>query len=492
MAVKTITDGWPLEVIPLAYRSPTLAPAQPTVAQRQPEAPSQKTSFSSTLPSPVTPSTSPTSCMPGSPAMPNGINECMKQSHATQLRSFVTEVVRRSKTSGCVLQAAACYLEGLKASVPELARKEALGIRDDVESQDRIIIETCPPSNDDDAQAQEDNEPTDAETVRLTDDMSIDISEPIPTPPAVSAEYQLPCPLLCPRRAFLASLILASKFLQDKSYSNRAWAKLSGLPAKEISRCERGLGRALDWRLWVGRTSENSPSPAAAAAPVPAKRSLGRSSSEGAIFSPPSSSFLGEPAGHLAAAGSSVKLSRSLARCASAPVNAFMGDQMVSDLSGTPSEIHFAPIVTDMDSSHHETAMDAGTAPPTPGLTYSPSSSESSLGDRTIQMSTFTDPGSDCWSWPDAPDGCAPQSAPLGKLSLLDKSSFPGPAIAIAGESAELRGLPVWEPPLIHPFKVAAIQQFESLYTSGVAQVQTDGPHAAFHERHSLHEVPPV
>ena len=44
-------------------------------------------------------------------------------------------------------------------------------------------------------------------------------------------------PLLCPHWAFLASLILASKFMQDKCYSNQAWAKLSGLPPWEIGRC---------------------------------------------------------------------------------------------------------------------------------------------------------------------------------------------------------------------------------------------------------------
>ncbi|KAJ7468651.1 hypothetical protein FB451DRAFT_977610, partial [Mycena latifolia] len=55
----------------------------------------------------------------------------------------------------------------------------------------------------------------------------------------------------CPRRAFLASLILASKFTPDKCYSNHAWAKLPGLPASEIGHCERALGDALDWRLWV-------------------------------------------------------------------------------------------------------------------------------------------------------------------------------------------------------------------------------------------------
>ncbi|KAI0092927.1 hypothetical protein BDW22DRAFT_1300333, partial [Trametopsis cervina] len=55
----------------------------------------------------------------------------------------------------------------------------------------------------------------------------------------------------CPRRTFLACLILASKFLQDRSYSNKAWAKLAGLPPREIGRCERAVGEALEWRLWV-------------------------------------------------------------------------------------------------------------------------------------------------------------------------------------------------------------------------------------------------
>ncbi|TEB17658.1 hypothetical protein FA13DRAFT_702152 [Coprinellus micaceus] len=60
---------------------------------------------------------------------------------------------------------------------------------------------------------------------------------------SLSPGADLPSPLLCPRRAFLAALILASKFTQDKCYSNRAWAKLSGLPPREIGRCERALDR---------------------------------------------------------------------------------------------------------------------------------------------------------------------------------------------------------------------------------------------------------
>lgn len=64
-----------------------------------------------------------------------------------------------------------------------------------------------------------------------------------------------PSPLLCPRRSFLAALILATKFLQDRCYSNRHWAQLTGLAPREVSRCERSLGEALEWRLWVGKGS---------------------------------------------------------------------------------------------------------------------------------------------------------------------------------------------------------------------------------------------
>jgi len=53
-----------------------------------------------------------------------------------------------------------------------------------------------------------------------------------------------------------APLILASKFIQDRCYSNLAWAKLSGLPPREIGRCERALA---EWRLWVGNTSASAP-----------------------------------------------------------------------------------------------------------------------------------------------------------------------------------------------------------------------------------------
>ncbi|EKM49143.1 uncharacterized protein PHACADRAFT_33607 [Phanerochaete carnosa HHB-10118-sp] len=59
----------------------------------------------------------------------------------------------------------------------------------------------------------------------------------LPLPPS-------PSPLLCPRRTFLACL-RASKLMQDRSYSGKA--------GRSLGRCERALGEALEWRLWVGK-----------------------------------------------------------------------------------------------------------------------------------------------------------------------------------------------------------------------------------------------
>ncbi|KAF8547403.1 hypothetical protein OG21DRAFT_1384493, partial [Imleria badia] len=50
----------------------------------------------------------------------------------------------------------------------------------------------------------------------------------------------------CPHPTFLASQILASKVMQDRCYSNQAWAKLgSGLPPHEIGQCEHALEKPL-------------------------------------------------------------------------------------------------------------------------------------------------------------------------------------------------------------------------------------------------------
>lgn len=58
----------------------------------------------------------------------------------------------------------------------------------------------------------------------------------------------------CGRRMFLAALILASKYLQDRNYSARAWSKISGLDTQEINENELTFLKAVDWKLHISET----------------------------------------------------------------------------------------------------------------------------------------------------------------------------------------------------------------------------------------------
>ncbi|PTB70555.1 hypothetical protein BBK36DRAFT_1174670 [Trichoderma citrinoviride] len=57
--------------------------------------------------------------------------------------------------------------------------------------------------------------------------------------------------LQCGRRMFLAALILASKYLQDRNYSARAWSKISGLNVQEINQNEVAFLLAVNWKLHI-------------------------------------------------------------------------------------------------------------------------------------------------------------------------------------------------------------------------------------------------
>ncbi|KAF4124593.1 hypothetical protein GMORB2_5259 [Geosmithia morbida] len=57
--------------------------------------------------------------------------------------------------------------------------------------------------------------------------------------------------LQCGRRMFLAALILASKYLQDRNYSARAWSKISGLNTHEINQNEMAFLYAVNWKLHI-------------------------------------------------------------------------------------------------------------------------------------------------------------------------------------------------------------------------------------------------
>ncbi|KAL0074377.1 cyclin-domain-containing protein, partial [Phycomyces blakesleeanus] len=59
--------------------------------------------------------------------------------------------------------------------------------------------------------------------------------------------------MCCGRRMFMASLMLASKYLHDKNYRNRAWTKISGLSVSEINAAEMAFLKLIDYKLYVSK-----------------------------------------------------------------------------------------------------------------------------------------------------------------------------------------------------------------------------------------------
>lgn len=108
------------------------------------------------------------------------------------LRTFIQETLRRSRTSYSTLQVALYYLVLIKSHVP-----------------------------------------------------SYDFTTEQPDDCRASQAIQ------CGRRMFLAALILASKYLQDRNYSARAWSKISGLDTLEINQNEMAFLLAVNWKLHV-------------------------------------------------------------------------------------------------------------------------------------------------------------------------------------------------------------------------------------------------
>lgn len=154
-----------------------------------------------------------------------------EHSNVLPLRQFIKEVLRRSRSTCSTLQTALYYIH-----------KSRDAIRDRVKAADDAKVELArmwengpnghyasafpsPPFDSDDRAA---SSRVAAALVARTRD-----------------------PIVCGRRMFLAALICASKFLQDRTYSNRAWAKISSLPVQEINANEKVFLELLDYNLFV-------------------------------------------------------------------------------------------------------------------------------------------------------------------------------------------------------------------------------------------------
>ncbi|KAJ7496010.1 hypothetical protein B0H11DRAFT_2001493 [Mycena galericulata] len=466
-AVKSLCEIWRPQDIPTVF----LTSSRATVGSELPPPP-QSRKRNGKLSSPVS---SPSSLISSiSPACSRGVPSALQceqdlassfsnRSNLVPIKGFVHEVLRRSRTSGSVLQTALCYLEAIRPRVPELIRKEQSGegTYAELDAELRVTPATAAELEMEAQWAQLSSATYDADvchdedamdTVRVSDEDDLActatpftaVSETEPPINSLNEQQKstdnqsasltpLPSPLLCPRRAFLASLILASKFTQDKCYSNRAWAKLSGLQAREIGRCERALGDALDWRLWVGKTP-SSPQALSPTTPTPAtvasSRPVVRCQSEGSLAfgkGPFLARLNNDKKECTSVASASSPPSarptlRGLRRASTLPAEAFAtkervrepypsatsGPQYESTWHGQGHQLSFSNIAQQdqlMGSPDLSQSTDSPSTPSssyssqqypspilsTPSLSYSPSSTESSSGDRTIQMSTFMD-----------------------------------------------------------------------------------------------------
>lgn len=110
---------------------------------------------------------------------------------------FVREILKRSKTTYSTLQAALYYIFRIKASVTEHMVKRQTG-------------------------------------------------------PTMEKPSPKDC-IFCGRRMFLAALMVASKFLQDRTYRNSAWAKISGLTTAEITFSEMTFLQLIDYELFISK-----------------------------------------------------------------------------------------------------------------------------------------------------------------------------------------------------------------------------------------------
>lgn len=397
-AVKSLCDIWPHQDIPTVF----LTSGRPMVSSSSGSDhlhaanTLHSTSRNTHLPSPISPTTQPTPVISPVASYPAHSVPCLQlqRCDVAPIKGFVHEVLRRSRTSGTVLQTALCYLEAIRSKVPDLVRKEKqafsssshVGSDDDRISKSVVGIDFDTDLGNPVLSTDLSSSNSLLATVRINT-VSYEADAPFSMELAFDADKvsahksktnnaslpplpPLPSPLLCPRRTFLASLILASKFMQDRCYSNRAWAKLSGLPPREIGRCERALGEALEWRLWVGKLP---------AAQSPSGRALTKSKSESDIHLSGST-----PMAHMVSDMDASPTFCNVVSPAGARIPSLRRHATVP-----PGTLYLeGPPIGGSDSVSPTTYS---SSPSTPGLSYSPTPTESSLGDRTVQMTTFMD-----------------------------------------------------------------------------------------------------
>ncbi|KAG0260929.1 hypothetical protein BG011_001529 [Mortierella polycephala] len=177
------------------------------------------------------------------------------------LHIFVKETLRRSRTTLSTLQLALYYIYKV--------RNQVLAAQEKIRQDQRQHRQSQPlsPNMEEDAQVHQRDyfnpislhvhTPTKkSHTLPLTPPGTNNTPASLSPLPLSSTTTTSPIlaksePVGCGRRMFLAALILASKFQQDRTYSNKAWSKISGLPVSEINVNEITFLNLIDYRLFV-------------------------------------------------------------------------------------------------------------------------------------------------------------------------------------------------------------------------------------------------
>ncbi|TPX67844.1 hypothetical protein CcCBS67573_g07355 [Chytriomyces confervae] len=146
------------------------------------------------------------------------------------LKVFIQEILRRSKTSFSTLQLALFYIIRL--------RNQIEATKNEIRVQSTLMTFTA-------------SSKTESEFTLASPPMSPNVLEGLrPISPSTHVAGE-PLPA-CGRRVFLTALILASKYLQDRNYSNKAWSKISGLAVSEINANEFQFLSLINYDLFVG------------------------------------------------------------------------------------------------------------------------------------------------------------------------------------------------------------------------------------------------
>ncbi|KAF9352531.1 hypothetical protein BGX34_012109 [Mortierella sp. NVP85] len=180
------------------------------------------------------------------PPLP-GSAECSQKQKGLPLRTFIQETLKRSRSSYSTLQTALFYLYKIRNKVPCAylkRRQDQLYLTHQALSASQPAAGLMTPP----ASPHHHQSIADFSSIPVSDYFSLrapsDSKPAIPSP--LSSNGASPA-----SGTFLASLMVASKYLQDRNYSNKAWAKISGLSIKEINSNELIFLKLIDYSLFV-------------------------------------------------------------------------------------------------------------------------------------------------------------------------------------------------------------------------------------------------